>query len=126
MVRSRIHVLVVASGRGIGRLCLNAGMTQVGRIGSEHLVDPVGLFRSILTTSLGLIAIPLYAGSFFVWAVVLSRLQLNIAYPMLSMTYAVIPLVSWLVLRETMTAWQWAGILLICAGVLLVLKGGGG
>ena len=58
------------------------------------------------------------------WAVVLSRMQLSVAYPALSLTYVVIPFVSWLLLNEPISLIHWIGILLVVAGVLLVLTGG--
>ena len=58
------------------------------------------------------------------WAVVLSRMQLSVAYPALSLTYVVIPFVSRLLLNEPISLIHWIGIMLVVAGVLLVLTGG--
>ena len=117
-----LALVVVISGV-TGQLLLKTGMRQVGRVGTQELADPFSLFGTIITTPQILAAIPLYAGSFFVWTVVLSRLQLSVAYPMLAMTYVLIPLASWLVLHEALSSWQWIGIALIFTGVVVVTRG---
>lgn len=117
---SIVLALIVVAFSVTGQLFLKTGMRQVGRVGLEELSDPLRLFGTMITTPLILAAIPLYASSFFMWTVVLSRLQLSVAYPMLAMMYVLIPLASWLVLHEVMSWWQWVGIALIFTGVVLV------
>ena len=56
----------------------------------------------------------------------LARLSLSVAYPLLSLAYVFVAIASILFLRETISLPNWLGIVLICAGVALVsLKSAG-
>jgi drug/metabolite transporter (DMT)-like permease len=64
----------------------------------------------------------LYFISAISWLIILSRVNLSIAYPMISVGYIVIVLVSKYVLHEEVTALAIVGTLLICFGVFLILR----
>ena len=64
----------------------------------------------------------IFAVSFFLYVFILSKLQLNIAYPVATgIILVLITLISHFFLKETLTALQAAGILAILIGVVLVL-----
>jgi undecaprenyl phosphate-alpha-L-ara4N flippase subunit ArnE len=54
------------------------------------------------------------------WVLVLRRTPLSLAYPVMTLTYAAVPLAGVLWLRERMSVLQWAGAGLILAGVACV------
>ena len=56
------------------------------------------------------------------WLVVLSRLDLSFAYPLLALSYILIPLLSYLVLGENVPALRWVGIAVIFMGVVIVAR----
>ena len=118
-----VLVLVVVMATS-AHLLLRAGMTQVGRIGADEVRDPVHVITSMLKNPLILGAAPLYAAGFVGWTVALSRLPLTVAYPALAMTYVLIPLASWAVLQESVTAMHWGGMAIVVVGVLIVLRAG--
>jgi drug/metabolite transporter (DMT)-like permease len=95
-------------------------MTQVGRVGSDELREPFRLAVTILRNPVILAAVPLYAGSFVAWTIILSRIQLSVAYPTLAILYLIIPVASW----ESVAALHWVGMVLIVLGVLVVLWAG--
>lgn len=64
--------------------------------------------------------IGLYGISAVFWIFVLSKFNLNIAYPMLSISYILIVLTSWLFLKEPLTLPQIIGIALISGGVYIL------
>lgn len=103
---------------------LRAGMAQVGAVGAEELGKPIALLSSMSTNPLVVVAVLTYALSFAAWTVALSRLNLSVAYPALAFMYVLIPLLSWAFLDESVSAPQWAGVLVIFAGVLMVLLPG--
>lgn len=115
-----VDVVLAAS----AHLLLRAGMTQVGRVGADELRDPIRPAASMLRNPLILSSAPHYAAGFAGWTLVLSGLQLSVAFPALAMTYVLIPIASWAVLHESVTAMQWAGMAIIVVGVLLVLRAG--
>jgi multidrug transporter EmrE-like cation transporter len=64
-----------------------------------------------------------YATSICVWLAALSKAPVSTAYPMLSVGYIVVAVVSVLWLGETLGPAKVLGIALICAGVVLVSRG---
>ena len=63
-----------------------------------------------------------YAGSVCVWVAALSKAPVSTAYPMLSLGYVVVAIISVSWLGETMTPAKLVGIALICGGVVLVSR----
>ena len=122
MVKSLVLVVLSILIGATGQMCLKAGMAQVGRIGAEQALRPVETLVKIFTQPLILTALPLYAAGFIIWAVVLSRLNLSFAYPLFALNYVIIPVLSWRILGEEISWSQWAGILTICVGTVLVVR----
>ena len=54
----------------------------------------------------------------------LSRVEISFAYPFLGLSFVLITLWGHFVLGEAVTVWRVSGVLLICAGVALVARGG--
>ncbi len=118
-------LLLVAAAVGIGvigQLCLKVGMSRVGYLGIARLMVPSEWIPKIITTPQILVTIPLYMLGFSIWLIVLSRAELSFVYPLLSGTYILVPLSSYLILKEAISSRQWVGMLVICLGVLLVLS----
>jgi multidrug transporter EmrE-like cation transporter len=63
-----------------------------------------------------------YAASVCVWLAALAKAPVSTAYPMLSLGYVVVAWVSVLYLGESMSPAKMLGIVLICAGVILVSR----
>ena len=59
-----------------------------------------------------------------VWIVALSRVEVSIAYPMLSIGYVVNALLAWWLFGEDVNAQRWLGIGVIVVGVVLVARSG--
>ena len=126
MLKSLTLVLANVLVGAVGQLMLKAGMTQVGRIGSEQLSRPVETLVRIFTTPFILVALPLYGGAMILWLVAISRLDLSFAYPLLALAFAINPLLARLLLGESIPWERWIGILVICIGVVIVSRTGGG
>jgi undecaprenyl phosphate-alpha-L-ara4N flippase subunit ArnE len=56
------------------------------------------------------------------WLMVLSKLDLSLAYPMLALTYVLIPLASQFILGEQVPALRWLGVGVIFVGVVIVAQ----
>jgi multidrug transporter EmrE-like cation transporter len=63
-----------------------------------------------------------YGASLCVWLAALSKAPVSTAYPMLSLGYVVVAMVSFLWLGESVGPAKVLGIALICAGVVLVSR----
>jgi multidrug transporter EmrE-like cation transporter len=103
------------------QLLLKAGVTPLG----ELSVDLHNLLPTMLKV---LMQWPIVAGlacyviSVGVWIVGLSRVEVSIAYPMLSMGYVVNALLAWWLFGEALGPMRWAGMVLILAGVLVMAR----
>ena len=56
------------------------------------------------------------------WLVVLSRLEISLVYPMVSVAYVLVAVVSWFFFKENLTIIRWAGIAVILLGVFLISR----
>jgi multidrug transporter EmrE-like cation transporter len=80
------------------------------------LVERIALNPPILA------GLALYVVSVVFWILALSRVDVSIAYPMLSIGYIVTALAGWLLFSEALSVPRVAGILIIIVGVWLVAR----
>lgn len=102
-----------------GELLLKSGMNQIGIVTLAGLWTTLG---KIVTHPRILAGFGLFGIGAVFWLAALSRVNLSWAYPMLSLGYILVLLFSMLVLKETIAPLRWAGVALICAGVVLVFR----
>jgi len=99
-------------------------MNEVGEINSDSIKTPGILIKQLLSTPAILAAIPVYAVSNIGWLIVLSKLNLSVAYPFLASLYIFIPVLSMVFLSESLTPQHWTGIIVIGIGIGVVLNAG--
>jgi drug/metabolite transporter (DMT)-like permease len=121
---SFLIIIGVAATAASAHILLKIGMNEVGEINAENIKSPGRLIGQFLTTPAILAAIPIYAISNVGWVVVLSRLNLSVAYPFLASLYIFIPILSMLFLSESLSTQHWTGIVVIGIGVGIVLGAG--
>lgn len=107
----------------VGQLSIKLGVRQVGKIASDWS-SMVSLVYRGFTTPFVLLGLGLYGISSLIWVVILSRVKLSFALPMMSTTYIFVVFLSWLVLKEEVPLIRLIGVFVICAGVFLVSRGG--
>ncbi len=105
----------------VGQLSMKQGMLKVGYVSLE-LTKLSSSFFHIITTPFVLLGLFLYVVSAMFWLVVLSRVDLSYAYPMISIGYVLIVFLSWMLFHEHISSGKVLGILLICSGVFLVAR----
>ena len=105
------------------QLLLKAGTNAVGHFefNSGNIV-PVGMKLALEPHILGGVAC--YVVSLVVWIMALSRVEVSIAYPMLSIGYVINAVAAWYLFGESLTALRMAGIGFIVVGVFLVARSG--
>ncbi|MBI3052495.1 MAG: EamA family transporter [Betaproteobacteria bacterium] len=103
------------------QLLLKAGTNAVGvfAFSSDNLV-PVGWKLATEPHIVG--GLGCYVLSVIVWILALSRVEVSIAYPMLSIGYAVNALAAWYLFGEAVTLTRLAGIGIIIIGVYIVAR----
>lgn len=103
------------------QLLLKAGTMAVGRFEfSAANIVPVGMKLAFEPHILGGIAC--YVVSLVVWIMGLSRVEVSIAYPMLSIGYVLNAIAAWYLFGESVTATRLAGIGIIILGVYIVAR----
>ncbi len=102
-----------------GQLALKIGMTRLGPV-SLAGQGKLGLLFSIATNWYVVGGLITYGVGVFFWLIALSRAPLSYAYPFASLSYVLITLASFFILREKITLLRVAGVVLICLGVLIV------
>lgn len=103
------------------QLMLKAGVNAVGAITIDRATILATAFR-VLTQWPVIGGLTLYVVSVGVWIVGLSRVDVSIAYPMLSLGYVVNALAAYWLFGEMIGPLRMAGIVLILAGVFLIAR----
>ena len=103
------------------QLLLKAGTNVVGQFEfSMENALPVGMRLATEPHILG--GMLCYVVSLVVWIMGLSRVEVSVAYPMLSIGYVINAVAAWYLFGESVSALRLAGIGFIMAGVFLVAK----
>lgn len=102
-----------------GQLFLKLGMTRLG----FQTISPATVIPTIVRLLLSpwvMLGVAIYIAGTFTWLIVLSRIDLSLAYPMTSMSYILIVGSSWLLLGESVNRLKIVGVFVIIAGVVLI------
>lgn len=86
------------------------------------LSEPVHLALALLSNPFLWAGMASYAVSIGLWLAVLSKLQVGVAYPLLSIGYILAAVMGVAFLGESISLGRAGGILLICAGVFVVSR----
>ena len=105
----------------IAQLLLKAGTNAIGHFAfqAENIV-PIGLKLALQPYILG--GMTCYVVSLIIWIMALSRVPVSIAYPMLSIGYAINAFIAYHWFGETLSAQKLLSIGLIIVGVVLVTR----
>jgi drug/metabolite transporter (DMT)-like permease len=106
-----------------GQIALKCGMKQYGTLGASGASVVSDLGRAVVTPYV-LLGLFLYAVSSAFWLVVLSKWALSYAYPMIATNYLLVVVLSRYFFKETVAPFQWLGIVLMVAGLMLVARFG--
>ena len=118
-----------------GLICLSiivgvAGQTVI-KLGVNNLNPgeatsniPLSVLAHSIRSPLVLLGLFLYGVGAAAWILVLSRVDLSFAYPFLALNFILITISSRILLSETVPLLRWLGVLIICAGILVVAVSG--
>ncbi len=103
------------------QLLLKAGTNSVGVFEfSRDNIVPIGWKLATEPHIIG--GLGCYVISVIVWVMALSRVEVSIAYPLLSVGYVVNALAAWYLFGEAVTPMRLAGIAVIIIGVCVVTR----
>ena len=103
------------------QLLLKAGTRVLGVIGAGES----GLLQTALTVAFHpyiVAGLACYVLSVGIWIVALSRVEVSIAYPMLSIGYVVNAFAAWWLFGEALTVTRLLGIGVILVGVIILAR----
>jgi len=125
-----VILLVISIGLAVfGQLAMKAGMNAVTHNGSNPIkardfAHPFSLAKRVVRDGPWAIGgILLYAISALFWLVVLSRVSLSVAYPMVAAGYVAVVVYSRFVFKEEVRWFAWIGLALIVIGVIITAQG---
>jgi len=105
----------------LAQLALKEGMRRVGHF--EFVwANAVPVGWQVALNPFVALGIWLYFLSVVVWLLVLSRVEVSLAYPMLSVGYIVNAVAAYYLFGEDLTLTRISGILVIVAGVYLITR----
>ena len=106
----------------IGQILLKKGMLIVGQFDFSALDQLLPQFIKAFLNPYVFMGFVFYFLSSLFWMVVLSKVQLSVAYPLLSLGYVFVLIASWFLFKEPITMIRWLGVLVIICGVTLVSR----
>lgn len=104
-----------------GEIAMTHGMKKVGE---PERLRPMAIFRFLgraVCSSWLWFALPLLAASFYSLLVLLSWAPLSVVIPASAFNYVVGTFGAKYLLKEQVSPKRWAGVLMVCIGVALVL-----
>lgn len=124
-----VTLLVISIGLAItGQLAMKAGMNKVtdkyGELKVSDLKHPGTLIKRMFKEGpWAIVGILLYAISAVFWLIVLSRVPLSVAYPVVAVGYIIVVLYSRFVFNEQVKWIAWVGLAFIVVGVAITAQG---
>ena len=103
----------------VGQIMMKQGMIMFGQFPITQLLSKI---LPMVFQPYVFVGILCFGVSSVFWLVVLSRIELSMAYPLVSIAYIVTAIFSYFIFKENITLIRWIGILTICLGVFLVSR----
>ena len=81
-----------------GQILLKMGMERMGALDLSNLTAALRTAIQVFTMPWVLLGLGCYGVSAMIWLVVLSRLDVSLAYPLVALNFVLVPLFAWLIL----------------------------
>lgn len=107
----------------VAQILMRTGMSQIGSIGGWSKFLTPHTFQLMFTNLFVIGGLCLYAISSVLWLVALSSLNVSLMYPLLSLAYVVVAILSFFFLKESISLIRWLGILIVVVGCFLIVRG---
>ena len=104
----------------IGQLTLKSAMDEVGRIDRNSVKSPKETILKVVRQPKLWIGLSIFGLSSVFWLVVLSRVALTVAYPLVGLSYIVVVALGRFLLHEHVPALRWVGVSIIALGIGLI------
>ena len=104
-----------------GQLCIKKGALVKGPL-DLHLSRILWTVYHAFSNPFIILGLFLYGVSAFFWIIALSRVDLSYAYPVLSLGYIIIMLLSYWLFQENLSTLRVLGTLTVVIGLCLIFK----
>jgi hypothetical protein len=104
----------------LGDVLLSKGMKDLGEIPNWAPAELAHICVGVFTSGMIWLGILSLIGFFIAYMLVLSWADYSFVQPASSVSYGIVALLGRFALGEVITPLRWAGILVICCGVLIV------
>ena len=121
-----VYIPLILSGvslNAMAQICLKKGMVLVGHF-SFSLNNLSQMLSKVVVNPFIILGMLCYILSISIWLLVLSRVEVSFAYPFLSIGYVMVTIMGYLFLNENISLYRIAGIIIICAGLIIMYKSG--
>lgn len=116
-----IILLVVSVGFATaGQITLKAAMEAIGRIGTAQVSDAGQTIGRAAREPLLWGGLLLFGISALFWLIVLSRVDLSIAYPFVGLSYVLVVALARVLFHENVPTLRWIGVCVIAVGIALI------
>jgi len=111
-----------------GQISLKHGVGLASGGGTSEITQTVNagtvfnLLKGAIANPFVMLGFLCYVISAASWLVILSRVELSYAYPLISIGYILVMILSKYLFNETVTGYRIAGTLLICGGVFMITR----
>jgi hypothetical protein len=122
LLETALFFLVMVGGTA-GELCIARAMRSVGEVKDFRPAALIAVALRAVSVTWTWIGLGLMTLSFLSLLAVLAIENVSFVVPVTALSYAVGALGGGLFLHERVTAMRWAGVLLVCLGVALVVLG---
>jgi len=125
MLKTLVVMLLAITSGAIGDIFLTQGMKSFGDLSAMNLRQIFETVLKALTNWRLILGTSMQAVYFGLWLAVLSWEDLSVALPMQALSYIVVAFLAQWFLGENVSPMRWAGISLVCVGVVLITKSSG-
>ncbi|NJD36797.1 MAG: hypothetical protein FIA89_00505 [Geobacter sp.] len=122
MLKTLIMMLLAVTAGTVGDILLAKGMKELGDLSTMNLRGILETAVRAMTDWKIVVGTFMLALFFFLWLAVLSWEDLSVALPMQALNYVLVAVLAKYLLHEQVSPLRWAGITLVCIGVMLITK----
>ena len=116
------HIPLILSSvflNALAQILIRQGMLKLGSV-SFNMEQIWNMALSVFTNMYLLSGMFSYGISIILWMIVLSKVNVSLAYPFLSVGYVVTAVLAYLIFKEPLTVQKIFGIAIICLGVVIL------
>jgi len=116
-----LYIILIGLGFAVaGQMFMKQGLLGY-QITGITIANAVPLFVKTIFRPFVFLGFVMYLCSSFFWLVAISRVPLSYAYPLMSISYVLVVLLSWMIFKEQVGLARWLGVAVIIFGVYLIL-----